>query len=252
MLFQAALPLRASCSLPSSAPAVDELPPPPHLVRAVRARRDPSLLQDPRVLQNLLAQERRSSPPATYFQTLQTEIQPYMRKMLAFWMLEVCEEQKCEEEVFPLAMNYVDRYLSCVHTPKNHLQHLGTVCLLLASKLRETVPLTVEKLCIYTDNSVMPCQILDWESVVLGKLKWDLVSVIPNDFLDHILHRVPLPLQKVDVAKKHAQTFIALCTTGLPESLSGDHQGACSKQPETELSLAEMQSRSGGLGSQPD
>ncbi|XP_054836931.1 G1/S-specific cyclin-D3 isoform X2 [Eublepharis macularius] len=110
-------------------------------------------------------------------------------------------------------MNYVDRYLSCVPTRKSHLQLLGAVCMLLASKLRETIPLTVEKLCIYTDNSVAQRQVLDWEVLVLEKLKWDLVSVIANDFLDHILQRLPLPQIKVDLVKKHAQTFIALCAT---------------------------------------
>uniref|UniRef100_A0A493TRH1 Cyclin-like domain-containing protein n=1 Tax=Anas platyrhynchos platyrhynchos TaxID=8840 RepID=A0A493TRH1_ANAPP len=126
--------------------------------RAPRAGRDPQLLGDRRVLQNLLSQEERYSPRVSYFQCVQQEIKPYMRKMLAFWMLEVCEEQKCEEEVFPLAMNYVDRYLSSVPVRKNHLQLLGAVCMLLASKLRETMPLTVEKLCIYTDNSITPQQ----------------------------------------------------------------------------------------------
>ncbi|XP_038235400.1 G1/S-specific cyclin-D3 [Dermochelys coriacea] len=181
--------------------------------RVPRAERDLQLLRDRRVLQNLLSQEERYSPRVSYFHCVQKEIKPYMRKMLAFWMLEVCEEQKCEEEVFPLAMNYVDRYLSSVPTRKNHLQLLGAVCMLLASKLRETMPLTVEKLCIYTDNSITPQQLLDCEVLVLEKLKWDLVSVIANDFLVHILHRLPLPTDKVELVKKHAQTFIALCAT---------------------------------------
>ncbi|NWQ83946.1 CCND3 protein, partial [Columbina picui] len=181
--------------------------------RVPRAGRDPQLLGDRRVLQNLLSQEERYSPNVSYFHCVQREIKPYMRKMLAFWMLEVCEEQKCEEEVFPLAMNYVDRYLSSVSMRKNHLQLLGAVCMLLASKLRETMPLTVEKLCIYTDNSITPQQLLDWEVLVLEQLKWDLVSVIANDFLAHILHRLPLPKDKMELVKKHAQTFIALCAT---------------------------------------
>ncbi|XP_075632369.1 G1/S-specific cyclin-D3 isoform X3 [Balearica regulorum gibbericeps] len=109
--------------------------------RVPRAGRDPELLGDRRVLQNLLSQEERYSPGVFYFHCLQREIKPYMRKMLAFWMLE------------------------------------------------------------------------DWEVLVLEKLKWDLVSVIANDFLAHILYHLPLPKDKMELVKKHAQTFIALCAT---------------------------------------
>lgn len=49
---------------------------------------------------------------------------------------------------------------------------------------------------------------------MLGKLKWNMASVIPNDFVEHILRRLPLPKEKVVMVRKHTQTFIALCATG--------------------------------------
>jgi len=54
----------------------------------------------------------------------------------------------------------------------------------------------------------------EWELVVLGKLKWNLAAVTPNDFIEHIVMRLPLPEDKVALIRKHVQTFIALCATG--------------------------------------
>ncbi|KAJ3596774.1 hypothetical protein NHX12_003175, partial [Muraenolepis orangiensis] len=47
-------------------------------------------------------------------------------------------------------------------------------------------------------------------------LKWNLAVVTPNDFIEHIVTRLPLPAAKLALIRKHVQTFIALCATGRP------------------------------------
>ncbi|XP_030581042.1 G1/S-specific cyclin-D1 [Archocentrus centrarchus] len=177
-----------------------------------RAYQDVNLLND-RVLQTMLKAEENYLPSPNYFKCVQKEIVPKMRKIVATWMLEVCEEQKCEEEVFPLAMNYLDRFLSVEATRKTRLQLLGATCMFLASKMKETVPLTAEKLCIYTDNSVLPGELLQMELLVLNKLKWDLASVTPHDFIEHFLSKLDIHPSTKQILRKHAQTFVALCAT---------------------------------------
>ncbi|XP_069798279.1 G1/S-specific cyclin-D3 isoform X11 [Narcine bancroftii] len=53
-----------------------------------RAYPDHTLLSDHRVLQNLLLTEDRYIPRISYFKCVQKEIEPNMRKMVSFWMLE--------------------------------------------------------------------------------------------------------------------------------------------------------------------
>uniref|UniRef100_A0A8C1JJE8 Cyclin D2, b n=1 Tax=Cyprinus carpio TaxID=7962 RepID=A0A8C1JJE8_CYPCA len=179
----------------------------------MRAQKDPNIFCDERVLQSLLTVEDRYVPQGPYFKCVQKEIQPFMRRMVATWMLEVCEEEKCEEDVFPLAMNYLDRFLAAVPTRKCYLQLLGAVCLFLASKLKACQPLSARKLCMYTDNSITSQQLLEWELVVLSKLKWNLAAITPLDFIEHILHKLPFPEDRMMLIRKHTQTFIALCAT---------------------------------------
>lgn len=118
--------------------------------------RDPALVRDDRVIQNMLRLEKKSLPSAPdYFRFVQTrDITPAMRKMVAEWMLQVCQELECQPEVFSMAMNYFDRFLACCRVRKSSLQLIGSVCLLVASKFKETNPILGERLIFYSDFSI--------------------------------------------------------------------------------------------------
>lgn len=53
------------------------------------------------------------------------------------------------------------------------------------------------------------------ELLVLNKLKWDLASVTPHDFIEHFLSKLKIYPSTKQILRKHAQTFVALCATGI-------------------------------------
>ncbi len=121
----------------------------------VKALRDMTLVEDDRILQNLLQMEKSSLPSAPdYFRFVQKDLRPPMRRIVAEWMLQVCQELQCQPEVFTLAMNYMDRFLARCRVRKASLQLLGSVCLMVASKFKETCPVLGERLIFYSDFSI--------------------------------------------------------------------------------------------------
>ncbi|XP_037580058.1 G1/S-specific cyclin-D2 [Dermacentor silvarum] len=178
--------------------------------------RDPAIFDDCTVLDNLLRSEERYPINPRYFACVQKELSVNMRRIVGRWMLEVCEVEQCRPEVYPLAMNCLDRFLSVRPVRKCQLQLTGAVCMLLASKFRQTKPLSLERLSMFTDYSVTREELKDWELVVVSTLKWDVCGVIACDFLDHLIHRLELPKEagcSPDHIRSHAQTFISLCYT---------------------------------------
>ncbi|KAK9498134.1 hypothetical protein O3M35_004012 [Rhynocoris fuscipes] len=176
------------------------------------AQYDRVIYNDNRVLKNLLLQQDISLPRFNYFKQIQSDIQPYMRKVVANWMMEVCEDQRCEVQVFPLAMNLMDRFL-CTHDVKKcQLQLTGATCLLIASKTRQCIQIPVHLLCHYTENSITPNDLRDWEMLIMSKLRWKVYAVTGCDFIEHLL-------QELDVSndsriRDHAHTLLALACTG--------------------------------------
>ena len=167
---------------------------------------DKNLLQDQRVLENMLSSEEEHRVLDYCGTGVQREVAPHMRKIVTDWMLEVCEDQQCQPQVFFLAVSYLDRFLSSLSITKTQFQLLASVCILLASKFSQVVPITTEQLVIYTDNSVTVEELKEWELFVLEILGWELYAATAHDFLDH--------LGKCDTdTRRQAETIAAMAVT---------------------------------------
>uniref|UniRef100_A0A6P7GFV0 G1/S-specific cyclin-D2-like n=1 Tax=Diabrotica virgifera virgifera TaxID=50390 RepID=A0A6P7GFV0_DIAVI len=183
-----------------------------NLENTCRATRDKAIFHDIRVLNNLLNEEVFSIPKCNYFEKVQNDVQPFMRKVVTTWMLEVCEEQMCEDQVLPLAINIMDRFLCICEIKRQQLQLLGATCLLIASKVRSTNLLPIDLLCAYTDYSVSYENIASWELLVLSKLQWNASAITGFDYIDQVLERCSWG-HASQLLRRHALTLIPICYT---------------------------------------
>ncbi|XP_073398670.1 G1/S-specific cyclin-D3-like isoform X2 [Dendrobates tinctorius] len=178
----------------------------------IRGAPDVQLLRDPRILMNLLAHERIQRAEILENACSQPDITLVMRSELAHWMLQVCKLEVCEEGVFPLAMSYVQRYLSLLPLCRSHLRLLGCICLLIASKMRTERPMSVSKLEHYTGYTVSTHLITEWELCIIGHLHWDLAIIIPHDFIDHMLDRVIISEETRLSVRVSTVGYLTFCT----------------------------------------
>ena len=63
------------------------------------AYNDPVFIDDERVLKNLLSNQIRYTISSSYFKCLQTDLKPFMRKIVASWMLEVSKCFHCSCQI---------------------------------------------------------------------------------------------------------------------------------------------------------
>ena len=82
--------------------------------------------------QNSFSTQIRHRPKAHYMRK-QQDITEGMRKNLVDWLVEVGEEYKLRAETLYLAVNFLDRFLSCMSVLRGKLQLVGTAAILLAS-----------------------------------------------------------------------------------------------------------------------
>jgi len=190
------------------------IPAPPPLRLEVQSLPDWNLIKDVRVIENMLSSEQEFEIHDYCHNGIQPDIEPHMRKIVADWMAEVCDDQQCSPEVFCLAINYMDRFLSQVTISKCDLQLAASVCLLLASKFCEVIPFTTDRLAMYTDHSVTVEQLVEWEVTVLNGLSWEMSSITTHSFLEILIHSIQFPhkLNMSDI-RRQAELLLTLTAT---------------------------------------
>ncbi|KAI4901256.1 hypothetical protein NFI96_015256 [Prochilodus magdalenae] len=131
---------------------------------------------------HLRASELRYKPKPTYMRK-QPDITNCMRIILVDWLVEVAEEYKlCSETVF-LAVNYLDRFLSCMSVLRGKLQLVGTAAILVAAKYEEIYPPEVDEFVYITDDTYSKKQLLRMEHLILKVLSFDMTAPTSHQFL---------------------------------------------------------------------
>jgi len=230
----------SSVPAPASQDYLTGIPP------AIHAYKDPVILEDSRVFHNMLEIEEFYIAATNYFQAVQSEILPHMRKMVTDWMLEVCLDQRCHVDVFLLSCNIMDRFLSQIEIKKSQFQLVAAATMFISSKLVDPCPISGNDLVKYTDKTYNLTELLEMELLILSKLKWDLSAVTPYDFLEYLVRLLCMDgdILRSDLARndllKHTKNLIILCATEFRFSM----------YPPSMLSSAALTTSANTLGTQ--
>ncbi|XP_045895844.1 cyclin-A1 isoform X2 [Micropterus dolomieu] len=112
------------------------------------------------------------------------EITNEMRVILVDWLVEVIQEYKLRSETLHLAVNYLDRFLSCTaYVKRGKLQLVGTAALLIAAKYEEIFPPELNEFVYITDSTYTKNQLVRMEHVFLKVLAFNMAAPTTNQFL---------------------------------------------------------------------
>mmetsp|Transcript_20506 Transcript_20506/g.43367 ORF Transcript_20506/g.43367 Transcript_20506/m.43367 type:complete len:384 (+) Transcript_20506:35-1186(+) len=118
----------------------------------------------------------------------QKEVNATMRGILINWIIEVSQEYKLSQETLYLSKKIIDHVLGIEEIPRQQLQLLGIVSLLLASKYEDVETPPIKTFAYISDGTCSPNEIIDMEKKVLGDyLKYHLTFPTEPQFLSRFL-----------------------------------------------------------------
>ena len=108
-----------------------------------------------------------------------------MRGILLDWLVDVHFKFKLQPETLYLSISLIDRYLEKVSIVSTQLQLLGITSLFIAAKYEEVYGVPHIKDLVYVcDNAYTKEELLQMEGDILQTLKFNILSVSPNRFLE--------------------------------------------------------------------
>ncbi|CAI2345454.1 unnamed protein product [Caenorhabditis sp. 36 PRJEB53466] len=154
-------------------------------------RTDPHIQHDMRTFYNLMEHEEALQPNYHYFTAVQEHVTPFHREQAVDWIFDVAQEEKCDGDVYLLAVAIIDRFLSFQNILKHDIQMIAGVALFIASKLKAPHPLTASKIAYYSDNTCPIDMLLQWELLIVTTLQWETESPTAFSFFDQLAARIP-------------------------------------------------------------
>jgi G2/mitotic-specific cyclin 3/4 len=129
--------------------------------------------------------EEQLKPNASYMDD-QKQITCHMRSQLIDWLVDVHDHFKLRPESLFLAVNFLDRYLSCKNVPPGKLQLVGGTALFIAVKCEEGQALSVQDIVEISDNDFIADDVFKAERSILSRLEYNLGWPGPLSFLCRI------------------------------------------------------------------
>lgn len=129
--------------------------------------------------------EQATMPNPEYMEN-QTELEWKMRGILVDWLLEVHTRFRLLPETLFLAVNIIDRFLSCKVVQLDRLQLVGVTAMFIASKYEEVLSPHVQNFVHVADDGFKDVEILSAERFILSSLDYDLSYPNPMNFLRRI------------------------------------------------------------------
>jgi hypothetical protein len=152
------------------------------------------------IFEYMHALEERMKPNASYMDH-QAEIQWSMRSVLMDWLVQVHNRFTLLPETLFLAVNYVDRFLSCKVVSLGKLQLVGATALFVAAKYEEINCPSVQEIVYMVDGAYTADEVLKAERFMLSMLQFELGWPGPMSFLRRISKADDYDLETRTLAK---------------------------------------------------